>query len=74
MPEANDPRWSAGYAAGVLASADLGTQVLVSQLQAAIDQQQRVLDEMHETLGKMEQLAAVFRETELGSPYWKTTA
>jgi hypothetical protein len=29
---------------------------------------------LHETLTKMEQLAAVFRETELGSPYWKTTA
>ena len=63
-----------GFAAGVLASADLGTQVLVSQLQAAIDQQQRVLDTMQDTLGKMEQLATVFRETELGSSYWKTRA
>lgn len=70
----NDPRYAAGFSAGVLASADLGTQVLISQLQAAIDQQQRVLEAMQDTVEKMEQLAAVFRETELGSSYWKTRA
>ena len=66
----HDPQFDAGFSSGVLLSADLGTQVLIAQLQAVIDLQQQVLAEMQQTMGRLEEAAAVFREAELGSPYW----
>jgi hypothetical protein len=69
-----DPLFAAGFSAGVLQSADLGTQVLVAQLQATMDQQQRLLDVMQETLTRLEQVAALFREVEAGAPYWRSHA
>jgi hypothetical protein len=73
-PRLSDPVFAAGFSAGVLQSADLGTQVMVMQLQEAITQQQRVLSAMQETLTNMEQVGALFREAEMGSPYWKAHA
>ena len=69
-PRLADPAFAAGFSVGVLQSADLGTQVLVAQLQETIDQMARVLAEMHQGLGKLEELGAVLREAELGSAYW----
>jgi hypothetical protein len=66
-----DPSFAAGFSAGVLQSSDLGIQVLVAQLQETVDQMARTLDEMHQGLGKLEDLGAVLREAELGSPYWR---
>jgi hypothetical protein len=71
-PRMDDPLFANGYSSGVLASADLGTQVLIAQLQAVIDLQQQVLAEMQQTMGRLEEAAAVFREAELGSSYWKS--
>jgi hypothetical protein len=65
-----DPSFRNGYSSGVLASADLGTQVLVAQMQRTMDQQANLLEVMQETLHRLEELGALFREAEAGSPYW----